>query len=43
MQIGAHHLDTEAHPVPGDAAAHSDSSSGTQARKILVVELEADR
>jgi hypothetical protein len=28
MSIGAQDLDTEAHPAPGDAAAHSDSSSG---------------
>jgi hypothetical protein len=41
--IGAQDLDTEAHPVPGDAAADSDSSSGTQAWEILIVELEAHR
>ena len=41
--IDAQDLDTEAHPVPGDAAAHSDSSSRGQTWEIFVVEVEAHR
>jgi hypothetical protein len=43
MEIGAEDLDTEAHLVAGDAAAHADTSSGAYAREILIVELEANR
>jgi hypothetical protein len=41
--IDAQDLDTEAHPVSGDAAAYSHSRSGTQSWEILIVELEAHR
>ncbi len=43
MSSGAQDLDAEAHPVTGEAAAHSDSRPGAEAWEILIVELEAHR